>query len=339
MAFDITKINDIADVAGDIYNGKALRGNFSVEDGEKLVYNALVDANNGKDHLDPRDIRDGKCATLFALVETIIKKTVVEGVRNDPFLNKILDTRVVKAGDKPVFKIKDSNWYTVSEVAPGNQALRRQRIVGTEEVTIPTRWHAVKIYEEMERLLGSMASMTESMGDVSKSFNEDMWNQIATIWQGLTQDQIGGTTYDITGSWNEDAMVRLIQHVEAKTGQRAAVYGTKLGLSKMTSGVTADSAKEDVYNIGYYGKFRGTNLVEVPQRHKVGTDDFLFNDNVLTVIAGPAKPVKLVIEGNPLINLGSYFDNQDLTQDYVYGQKYGVGYVAAAGQIGRNTLS
>ena len=37
MAFDITKINDISDVAADVYSGKALRGNFSTEDGERLV--------------------------------------------------------------------------------------------------------------------------------------------------------------------------------------------------------------------------------------------------------------------------------------------------------------
>lgn len=338
MAFDITKINDVAQVAADITNGRSLQG-YSTEDGNKLVYDALVDANNGKTYLDPRDLRDGKCSALFALIETIIKKTVVEGVKGDPFLSKLVETRVVNAGDKPIFRIKDANWYTVSEVSGGNQALRRQRITGTEEVTIPTRWHAVKVYEEIERLLANIANMPETISDVSTSFQEDIWQQIAVIWQGLTQEQIGGTVYDITGSWDEEAMLKLIQHVEAKSGQTAAIYGTMLGLSKMISGVAADSAKEDMYNIGYYGKFRGTNAIKVPQRHKIGTDDFLFNDKVLTVLAGPVKPVKLVIEGNPLINLGSFFDNQDLTQDYVYGQKYGVGYVAAEGVIGRNTLS
>ena len=338
MAFDITKINDVAQVAADITHGRSLQG-YSTEDGNKLVYDALVDANNGKTYLDPRDLRDGKCSALFALIETIIKKTVVEGVKGDPFLSKLVEIRVVNAGDKPIFRIKDANWYTVSEVSGGNQALRRQRITGTEEVTIPTRWHAVKVYEEMERMLANIANMSENISDVGASFQEDIWQQIAVIWQGLTQEQIGGAVYDITGSWDEEAMLKLIQHVEAKSGQTAAIYGTMLGLSKMTSGVVADSAKEDMYNIGYYGKFRGTNAIKVPQRHKIGTDDFLFNDKVLTVLAGPVKPVKLVIEGNPLINLGSFFDNQDLTQDYVYGQKYGVGYVAAEGVIGRNTLS
>ena len=59
MAFDITKINDVAQVAADITNGRSLQG-YSTEDGNKLVYDALVDANNGKTYLDPRDLRDGK---------------------------------------------------------------------------------------------------------------------------------------------------------------------------------------------------------------------------------------------------------------------------------------
>ena len=206
MAFDITKINDVAQVAADITNGRSLQG-YSTEDGNKLVYDALVDANNGKTYLDPRDLRDGKCSALFALIETIIKKTVVEGVKGDPFLSKLVETRVVNAGEKPIFRIKDANWYTVSEVSGGNQALRRQRITGTEEVTIPTRWHAVKIYEEMERLLATIANMSEMISDVNASFQEDIWQQIAVIWQSLTQEQIGGAVYDITGSWDEEAML------------------------------------------------------------------------------------------------------------------------------------
>ena len=43
MAFDITKINDVAQVAADITNGRSLQG-YSTEDGNKLVYDALVDA-------------------------------------------------------------------------------------------------------------------------------------------------------------------------------------------------------------------------------------------------------------------------------------------------------
>ena len=206
MAFEVKDINNIAQVAADLVNGKKIE-HYAEGDAEQLVYNALVEANNGKNYIDPRDLRDGKCAKLFALVEVIIKKTVVDGVKNNPFLSKIVETRVVNAGDKPEFHIKDANWYTVSKVSGGNQALRRQRIIGDEVVTIPTAWHAIKVYEEMERLLSGSSNMSEMIADVSKSFNAGLWADIAAVWQNLTKAQIGGDTYDITGSWDETAMV------------------------------------------------------------------------------------------------------------------------------------
>ena len=81
MAFEVKDINNIAQVAADLVNGKKIE-HYAEGDAEQLVYNALVEANNGKNYIDPRDLRDGKCAKLFALVEVIIKKTVVDGVKN-----------------------------------------------------------------------------------------------------------------------------------------------------------------------------------------------------------------------------------------------------------------
>ena len=71
-----------------------------------------------------------------------------------------------------------------------------------------------------------------------------------------------------------------------------------------------------------------------PQRHDVGADTFLIADDVVTVLAGPTKPIKLVIEGNPLIVSSAAIQNQDLTQEYLYGEKYGMGIVLAGGNAG-----
>ena len=45
--------------------------------------------------------------------------------------------------------------------------------------------------------------------------------------------------------------------------------------------------------MGYVGKFYGTPVVAEPQRHKIGSTDFVLADNVLTVIAGDDKPIKV----------------------------------------------
>ena len=39
-------------------------------------------------------------------------------------------------------------------------------------------------------------------------------------------------------------------------------------------------------------------------------------------------------EGNPIVLMGNPLDNADLTQEYLYGEKYGLGIVLAGGNAG-----
>lgn len=64
-----------------------------------------------------------------------------------------------------------------------------------------------------------------------------------------------------------------------------------------------------------YGKFYGTPVVALPQRHKVGSTDFVFADNIITVVAGDDKPIKVVREGDATMIMGDPLKNQDLTQE------------------------
>ena len=79
----------------------------------------------------------------------------------------------------------------------------------------------------------------------------------------------------------------------------------------------------------------------LPQRHKVGSTDFVFADNMLTIIAGDDKPVKFVYEGDSTIIMGDPVNKADLTQEYLYGERFGLGIVLAGGNagIGRYTLT
>ena len=61
--------------------------------------------------------------------------------------------------------------------------------------------------------------------------------------------------------------------------------------------------------------FYGTPVVVAPQRHKVGSTDFVLADDMLTIIAGDDKPIKCVYEGDPIVIMGEPTANGDLTQD------------------------
>lgn len=71
-----------------------------------------------------------------------------------------------------------------------------------------------------------------------------------------------------------------------------------------------------------------------PQRHKIGSTEFTLADDMLTIIAGDDKPIKCVYEGDPIVVMGDPLSNGDLTQEYLYGEKYGMGIVLAGGNAG-----
>ncbi len=73
----MAEMNEIVRLAVDAYHGSTTK--YSVDESLESLRKALVAANNGSTTLNYKDIRDGKCAGLFSLVEEILSRTVAEG--------------------------------------------------------------------------------------------------------------------------------------------------------------------------------------------------------------------------------------------------------------------
>lgn len=327
-------MNNIVKVAVDAYHGNVEK--YSVGQSMELLRQAMVEANGGSTVLNYKNIRDGKCNGLFTLIEEILSRTVVEGLQGDEYFNALVDFRNVAEGDKNLFEVEDSDLFVVSDAADGTQGIRRQRLGGVSETSIPTSMKFVKIYEELNRVLSGRVDFNHFIGKVSESFRKKLLNDIYSLWNSATADQLGGVTYfPAAGAYDEEALLDLIAHVEAAAGGKTAtIVGTKKAIRNLDITPLGDKAKEDLYNMGYAGKFFGTPVVVAPQRHKVGSTEFVMPDDVLTIIAGDDKPIKVVYEGNPIVLMGNPMDNGDLTQEYLYGEKYGMGIVLAGGNAG-----
>lgn len=330
----MSEIKDIVKVAVDGYKGKVEK--YSVAQSQELLMKALVEANGGSTVLDYKKIRDGKCAGLFTLIEEILSQTVVEGLQGDEYFNALVDFRNVAEGDKNLFLVEDKNLFVVAEAADGTQGIRRQRLGGVSETSIPTTLKVVRIYEELNRVLSGRVDFNDFINKVSESFRQKLLNDIYALWSGATAEQFGGVTYFPTaGAYDEDELLDLISHVEAAAGgKQATIIGTKKALRNLAPSIQSDGAKNDLYNMGYYGKFYGTPVVAAPQRHKIGSTEFVMDDDVITIIAGDDKPIKVVYEGNPIVLMGDPMSNADFTQEYLYGEKYGMGIVLAGGNAG-----
>ena len=330
----MAEMNDIVKLAIDAYKGNVEQ--YSAAQSQDVLRQALIDANGGSSILDYKKIRDGKCNGLFTLIEEILSKTVVEGLQGDEFFNAFVDFRNVAEGDQNVFIVEDSELFVVADAADGTQGIRRQRIGHKTETAIPTSLKVVKIYEELNRVLAGRVDFNVFINKVAESFRKKMLDDIYSLWSGVTADQLGGTAYfPEAGAYDEDELLDLIAHVEAAAGGKTAtIVGTKKALRNLKESIQADGAKEELHNLGYYGKFYGTPVVAVPQRHKVGSTEFVMDDDVITVVAGDDKPIKVVYEGNPIVLMGDPMSNADFTQEYLYGEKYGMGIVLAGGSAG-----
>lgn len=337
----MAEMNDIVRVAVDAYHGNVQK--YSNTESMQLLREALVAANNGSTKLDYRAIRDGKCSGLFTLIEEILSRTVVEGVQASDYWNAMVDFRNVPLGDKNLFVTEDSDLFVVAEAAEGTQGIRRQRLVGRSEVSIPTSFKVVKIYEELNRVLSGQVDFNYFIRKVSESFQRYLLDSLYSVWINATSDDFGGTTYfPAAGTYDEDTLLELVAHVEAAAGgKQATIIGTKVALRNLAPSIQGNDSKSDLYNLGFYGRFYSNPVVALPQRHKVGTTDFVYSDKIISIVAGDEKPIKVVREGQPTLITREATDNMDLTMEYLYGERWGTGIVLAGGNsgIGRYTLS
>lgn len=314
-------------------------GNYSVEDNMETLRQALVEANGGSTKLDYRAIRDGKCNGLFSIVEEILNRTVIEGLPDSCPLFNYVEWRNLKEGDTNVFEIRDDGKFVVADIAYGTQGLRRQRITGGEEITVKTQLKGIKIYEELRRILAGRVDFNELIDKVTEAFQKkianDSYEAVVSAFNGLVAPYTNGAA----GSFSEETLTKIIDHVEAATGKKAVILGSKQAVRKITGvkGADSNSAKEDLFAMGYYGHFYTTPIVVMENGHKVGTTDFILG-NDLYIIAGDDKFIKAATEGETLMIQGDPMNNADLTQEYMVAMAYGI-KVVICDQMGVYRLS
>lgn len=320
MAID----SNLIKLAVDGYKGH-VAGDYSVNDTQEALRKALVEANGGSTKLDIKAIRDGRCNGVFAIIEELVNVIHEEGLKGDEFFMNMVEDRNMSLGDTNKFHIERECLFAVADIAEGTQGVRRQRIEAGQDITVNTQLRAIKIYEELNRVLAGRIDFNKFVDLVGKSFTKQELDATYDAFVGMFKKL--KAPYTETGSFDEDKLLELIDHVEASTGETAVIVGTRKALRKIKTAVVSDSAKEEMYAMGHFGRFNGTELVAVKQRHKSGTDDFILDDNVLYVFAGDTKPIKRVTEGDVTMLMGTPMNNADMSQEFLMMKRTGIAVI------------
>lgn len=322
----------------DNYNGTVVAENFSQSDIDKSIHEQLVALNDGSDKLDLYSSGNKK---LFRLLSEVLNTTILEGLErsNNPLFDYV-DYRNLAKGDDITFKIKDNSLYVVSSVAVGTQALRRQRIPAGRTLTVETQLKGIKIYEELERVLAGRVNFNEFIAKVAESFERAITNAIYNAFISATASVSApySKSAQVVGTLVEADLLEVIDHVEAATGATAVIIGSKQAVRQLNNiivGKDAYSAKEDLYNVGYYGHIGVNPVIALKNVHAEGTTTFVLPDDEIYVIAGNTqKFIKFVTKGETFVLDKDPTANQDLSLEYLMLQEWGTAVVFADKGVG-----
>lgn len=323
--------NDILSVAIDTVKGK-VDGKYSAKQTSDELRAAFIEMNGGSTKINPKTFHRG--SDLFELVQELIPVIVDEGIKtsNNP-LFKLVEYRNIKDGDTAEFVIKGDANFVVASAAKGIRDVRRQRIVGGDTVTVETEAKVVRVYENLGRLLAGRIDFNEFVDGVAKAFEDYIAKAAYTALAGVTSSTQGlNSTYVKTGALTAADLLTLCEHVEAATGKPAMIIGTRAALRLAIGSAISDSAEQntDLYNQGFIGKFNGIPCIALPQAHNAGTDTFAIADDALWIIAADDAAIKVVNEGDGLMIEKDATENADLTREYIFVERIGVGVVTAA---------
>lgn len=316
-------MTDLQRLALDAYNNKNVK--FNEVTGEDAIRNMISEAVGGE--FNYKTFRNNKY-DVFSIIEEVLDVTLGVVITNQ--FDALADVKNVGVGEKPSFRVEDPSLFRIARIAGGTNDMRRQKILNSR-FEVDTDYFGAKIYAELEMFIAGRVDWASMVDRLSLSFANDLgkriYEAVANSYSALN------AVYGVTGTYEEDKLFDIIQHVEAKAGGRkAVVMGTKKALRKVSKELLmSDSMKEDMNRVGYIGNVGGTDLVLLPQAHKVGTDEFFVDDNMLLVVPAQEKLVKVVIEGEAtMIEVADAGARNDQQMEYLIQKKLGVGVMQSA---------
>lgn len=320
---------DMIKLAVDLAKGKVQ--NYSANEANETLRKAFADlmefSLEGDGKIDRKTFRRHK-VEIFEILEEIINETLHEGLENQ--FDGFAEYRNLAWGDTNLFKVPANNIFRVALVSDGNGNIRRQRLRDGQEFSVSLDTYAIKVGEDFHRFLAGRVDWAEFMEGIAESFRRDLTQRIyEAVYNSFGQY---GATYHkyFSNGFTEDDLVEMAMHIEARTGEKVAVYGTKLALRKLAPSNITDAMNDARNKTGYYGEIAGIELREIQQSHKYGSDEFaIANDFVLLLPQNQDKMVKVVNEGDAIIQDINGGQTSDMMQEYFIANKFGVSVITS----------
>ena len=213
----IAKMTDLQKLSLDTYNGVV--SNYSVNDANNAIRTAILEACGGEWNYN--HFMKNKYDVYEVMIETV---SIGMGTLLADKFNGFVDTQDTLLGDTTTFMIEDNSLFRVASIANGTTDIRRQKLYG-KKVTVETEKLGIKIYAELDMFMAGRIDWSKMINRVMLSFNHEVGNR---VYNGLYNSYASlSSPYAKAGTLTESDLAEMVAHVEARTGQRCVIYGTK----------------------------------------------------------------------------------------------------------------
>ena len=310
------------------------RGDFALHiDNEKL---SRPDLENYLREKINNDILQGRSLyqsfrknnlVVFEIMEEITNITIGENVLNSPFIDAFVEVKNRALGDKTAI-YSEGGLLSVASFAGNHWDTNRQAVDVGAEVTLPSEWIYIHVYEDLERFLLGITGLEKIMDKIYKSVNKYIQDRLYAQFQNVANS----VTSEFSKSGNsEEALGALVDLVQAAGGYGSiTLAGTKGALRKLANAVPdkmfANSQKEAKALTGSIGDWEGNSLMVIPQTLKSGTFELGLDDNKIFIMGGDVKPIKLEYIGDTRSDMDTTGKkNNDQSVDIQIQTKLGMG--------------
>lgn len=269
---------------------------------------------------------------IFNLIEVGLDEVLPAKVLQN--YGQFADVKTFAQGDRPVFRVR------ISEFAKkrAKSFVTRVGLAGRYEVfkldgftlEVPTSAYGGAAQIGFEEFLDGHITMSDVYDLVLEGLDEAIYREIAQALISMAEDSItNGRNKGSGAGFEEDEFDRLLATADAYG--KSTIYCTYEFAAQMTPkngnainwNAMSNEMKEDRWNNGYFSRYKGHNLIVLPQ-------SFEDADNVNKVInpkyawifpTGTEKPVKIAMEGQTAVR---EHENADWSREIQTYKKIGV---------------
>ena len=263
----------------------------------------------------------------FAILSEVINVTVPTGIVRNSFLDTLAEFKNGAEGDQNEFVINDTSFLFTANVSGNHWNVDRQKLLGKRGFVVPTAWVAIRVYEELERVLKGLITVAEMFQKIQESLDNDINARIFAAWGGA--DVFLPDDFKESGTFDKETMLSLIERVQTATGTGVRIVGTRQGLSLMELGSewVSESMKDERNRNGFIRYWDGIETIVLPQAFLRGTYNFAINPRIIRIVPDGYKPIKIFFEGDNRVRDIAAEDSIDMTLDMQVQTKLGVSVV------------